>query len=154
MIELKGIETERRKHYFFLNPYEDAAFTRCPKCENNTKIHKFPLVIHIDPQQLLLLNKKCRYCVKCDLIIAKKSELESLIVVIFEQSKPEIIGNDYLVMGVAERRDWLDSKKGKMPQSETIERMLVFKDVLNFEPVHAGWYREGENEGSRRRRKR
>jgi len=23
--------------------------------------------------------------------------------------------------------------------------MLVFKDVLNFELVHAGWYREGEN---------
>jgi len=52
-------------------------------------------------------------------------------------------------MGVAERRDWLEGKKGKMPQGETIERMLVFKDTLNFEPVQAGWYREGENEGSR-----
>jgi len=154
MIELKGIETERRKHYFFLNPYEDAAFTKCPKCENNTKIRKFPLVIHIDPQQLLLLNKKCRYCVKCDLIIAKKSEVESLMAACFEQPMPEIIGNNYLVMGVAERRDWLDSKKGKMPQSETIERMLVFKDVLNFELVRAGWYLDDENEGSRRRRKR
>jgi len=71
-----------------------------------------------------------------------------------EQSRPQIIGNNYLVMGVAERRDWLESKKGKMPQGETIERMLVFKAVLNFEPVHAGWYREGENEGPRRRQKR
>jgi len=153
MIEIDGIKSERRRHYFFLNPYEDAAFTKCPKCENNTKIRKFPLVIHIDPQQLLLLNKKCRYCVKCDLIITKKSELESLMAASFEQSKPEIIGNNYLVMGVAERRDWLDGKKGKMPQGETIERLLVFKDVLNFEPVHAGWYREGENEGSRRHQK-
>ena len=42
----------------------------------------------------------------------------------------------------------------KMPQGETIERMLVFKAVLNFEPVHAGWYREGESEGPRRRQKR
>src|SRR4030043_250135 len=124
MIELKGIETERRKHYFFLNPYEDAAFTRCPKCNANTKIRKFPLVIHIDPQQLLLLNKKCRYCIKCDLIIARKSELESLIVTCFEQPMPEIIGNNYLVMGVAERRDWLEGMKGKMPQDETIERIL------------------------------
>ncbi len=72
----------------------------------------------------------------------------------FEQSKPEIIGNNYLVMGVAKRRDWLESKNGKMPQGETIERMLVFKDVLNFELVPAGWYREGENEGPRRRQKR
>jgi len=154
MIELDGIESERRRHYFFLNPYEDAAFTKCPKCENNTRIRRFPLVIHIEPQQLLLLNKKCRYCVKCDLIIAKKPELESLMAACFEETKPEIIGNNYLVMGVAERRDWLEGKKGKMPQGETIERMLVFKDVLNFEPAHFGWYREDENEGSRRRHKR
>ena len=154
MIELEGIESERRKYYFFLNPYDAAAFTKCPKCENNTKIRKFPLVVHIDPHQVLLLNKKCRYCVKCDLIIAKKSELESLMAACFEQSKPEIIGNNYLVMGVAERRDWLESKKGKMPQSETIERILVFKDVLNFENVRAGWYHDDEIEGSRRRRKR
>ena len=154
MIELEGIESERRKYYFFLNPYDAAAFTKCPKCENNTKIRKFPLVVHIDPHQVLLLNKKCRYCVKCDLIIAKKSELESLMAACFEQSKPEIIGNNYLVMGVAERRDWLESKKGKMSQSETIERILVFKDVLNFELVRAGWYREGENKSPKRRQKR
>jgi len=153
MIEIDGIKSERRRHYFFLNPYGDVAFTKCPKCEGKTKIRKFPLVIHINPQQLLLLNKKCRYCVECDLIIVKKSELESLMVASFEESKPEIIGNDYLVMGVAERRDWLESKKGKMPQDETIERMLVFKDILNFELVHAGWYREGENERLRRRKK-
>ena len=154
MIELEGIEPERRRHYFFLNPFEDAAFTKCPKCEDKTKIRKFPLVIHIDPEQLLLLNKKCRYCVKCDLIIAKKSELESLMVACFEESKPEIIGNNYLVMGVAEKRDWLEIKKGKMPQSETIDRMLILKDFLNFEPVRAGWYREDENGGSRHRQKR
>jgi len=75
MTKLDSIEPERRRHYFFLNPYEDAVFTKCPRCHNETKIRKFPLVIHIDPQQLLLLNKKCRYCDKCDLIIAKKSEL-------------------------------------------------------------------------------
>ena len=144
MIELKGIPTERRRHYFFLNPYKDAAFTKCPKCRKNTKIRKFPLVIHIDSQQLLLLNKKCRYCVKCDLIIAKKSEVESLIIARFGESRPEITGNDYLVMGVVERRDWLQSKKDKMSQSETVERILVFKDVLDFELIQAGWYREDE----------
>ena len=76
------------------------------------------------------------------------------MVACFEQSKPEIIGNNYLVMGVAERRDWLESKKGNISQSETIERVLVFKDVLNFELVRAGWYHEDEIEGSRRRQKR
>ena len=72
----------------------------------------------------------------------------------FEQSKPQVIGNNYLVIGVAERRDWLGGKKGKMSQGEAIERMLVFKDILNFEPVRAGWYREAENASPRRRQKR
>ena len=154
MIQINGIKSERRRHYFFLNPYEDAAFTKCPKCDDKTKIRKFPLVIHVDPQQILLLNKKCRYCVMCDLIITKKTELESLMVACFEESMPEIIGNNYLVMGVAERKDWLEGKKGKMPQVETIERLLVFKDVLNFEPVRAGWYREDENECTKRQQNR
>lgn len=150
MIEIDGIKSERRRHYFFLNPYEDAAFTKCPKCESKTKIRKFPLVIHIDPEQILILNKKCRYCVNCDLIIVKKSKLESLMAASFEESKPEIVGNNYFVMGVAERTDWLEGKKGKLPQGETIERMFVFKNALNFEPVHYGWYHEGESKDSRR----
>ena len=151
MIKINGINSEKRRDYFFLNPYEDAAFTKCPKCDDKTKIRKFPLVIHIDPQQLLLLNKKCRYCVKCDLIIAKKTELESLMTACFEESKPEIIGNNYFVMGVAERKDWIEGKKGKMPQGETIERISVFRDVLDFEPIRAGWYLEDENKSTKQR---
>ena len=76
------------------------------------------------------------------------------MVACFEESKPEIMGNNYLVMGVAERRDWLEGKKGKMPQGETVERMFVFRDVLDIELVPAGWYREGENESPKQRQKR
>ena len=28
---------KRARHYLFLNPYGDMAFTRCPKCEEKTK---------------------------------------------------------------------------------------------------------------------
>lgn len=143
--KLDSIEPERRRHYFFLNPYEDAAFTKCPKCESKTKVRKFPLVIHIEPRQLLLLNKQCRYCPGCDLIIAKKADVESLMSASFEESRPEIIGNDYLVIGVVDRKDWREGKKGKLLDSETIEQAYVFKDVLNFEPAHFGWYREGDS---------
>ena len=101
--------TQKRRHRFFLNPYQDAAFTRCPKCLSKTRIRRFPLVIHIDPRQLFLLNKQCRYCTRCDLIIARKSEVESLMAAAFEQLNPQVIGNDYLVMGAAERSDWRES---------------------------------------------
>ena len=60
-----------KRHYFFLNPYQDIAFTKCPKCLAKTKVRKFPLVIHIEPHQLFLLNKSCRYCIACDVRVRR-----------------------------------------------------------------------------------
>ena len=44
------------RYYFFLNPYSDARFTSCPKCGNKTRVRKVPLVVHIDPGQIMVLN--------------------------------------------------------------------------------------------------
>lgn len=135
----------KTRYYFFLNPYKDCAFTKCPKCDSKTRIRKFPLVIHIDPHQIILLNKKCRYCVKCDLIIAKQSEVESLMIVCLEEINPEVIGNNYITMGVVDRRDWKDGNKGKLDSAETLDRMYFFKDMLKFELVPGGWYPEAKD---------
>ena len=137
---MAAVAKQQRRHFFFLNPYEDAAFTKCPKCQAKTKLRKFPLVIHIEPRQLLLLNMTCRYCPSCDLIIAKKSKLESLMVASFEHARPEIIGNDYLVIGVVNRENWRESQQGQLYDHEIIERVLAFKDVWDFELAHAGWH--------------
>ncbi|MDF5718506.1 MAG: hypothetical protein PUP93_32740 [Rhizonema sp. NSF051] len=130
----------KKRHRFFLNPYDDCAFTKCPKCDMKTKVRKFPLVIHIEPQQLLLLNKQCKYCTNCDLIIAKKQELEPLMAVSFSQSNPTIIGNNYFVMGTVDRKDWKEGNQNSLPPSEMLERIYIFKDVWNFEVIPAGWY--------------
>ena len=131
----------KTRHYFFLNPYNDFAFTKCPKCDNKTKIRKFPLVIHIDPHQIILLNKKCRCCVNCDLIIAKQSEVESLMTVCLEKINPDVIGNNYLTMGVVDRKDWKEGNSGKLDSVETLDRAYFFKDVLTFEVIPSRWYR-------------
>ncbi|MGK7874888.1 MAG: hypothetical protein AB4426_16780 [Xenococcaceae cyanobacterium] len=130
----------QKRHYFFPNPYQDCAFTKCPKCEVKTKVRKIPLVIHIEPKQLFLLNKQCKYCPNCDLIIAKKSEIESLMAVGLRQVNPQVIGNNYLVLGTLERKDWKEGDKGILSPEEIIERMYVFKDVWNFEVIPAGWH--------------
>ncbi|MDJ0689977.1 MAG: hypothetical protein QNJ41_15855 [Xenococcaceae cyanobacterium MO_188.B32] len=130
----------KKKHKFFLNPYIDCAFTKCPKCDTKTKIRKFPLVIHIEPQQLFFLNKKCKYCTNCDLIIVKKQEIESFIAAGLNQPNPEIIENNYLIMGTIERKDWQAANKGLLSPPEIISRMYVFKDLWNFEVIPAGWY--------------
>ena len=139
MVKTAGKKYTKRRHYFFLNPYKDTAFTKCPKCQSKTKLRKFPLVVHIEVGQLLFLNKLCRYCPTCDLIIVKKSDVESLMAACFEERNPKIVGNDYLVIGVADRKDWREGKKGTMPQSDAIDCVQIFKDVLHFEPVRPTW---------------
>ena len=134
----------KERHRFFLNPYPDCAFTKCPKCDVKTKIRKFPLVIHIEPQQLFILNKQCRYCEKCDLIIAKKQEIESLMATSFIQANPKIIGNDYLVMGTVDRKDWKLGNQNSLSPSEMLECIYVFQDVWDFEVIPAGWYPKEE----------
>jgi hypothetical protein len=132
----------KKKHKFFLNPYSDCAFTKCPKCETKTKIRKFSLVINIEPQQLFLLNKQCKYCTKCDLIIVKKQEIESLMTASMIKENPQIIGNHYLVIGTFERQDWKQGNQGLLSSKEIIERMYVFEHQWDFEVIPAGWYPE------------
>lgn len=126
------IELRAARHYFFLNPYDEMAWTRCPNCEGKTKIKKYCLVIHIEPRFLLSLNKSCRYCPGCDLIILKQTDLERLLTTICEQNAPDIIGNEYFVFGTMDRRDWKNGQTGKMSQQEAIKSSHPFKDVWKF----------------------
>jgi hypothetical protein len=66
------------RYRFFLNPYADVRFTTCPQCGGKTRVRKLPLVIHVDPVQPVALNKTCRYCPSCDLLIAHRDELEAM----------------------------------------------------------------------------
>jgi hypothetical protein len=127
---------QKKRHKFFLNPYSDCAFTKCPKCESKTKVRKYPLVIGVEPQQLFLLNKKCKYCPSCDLIIAKKQEIESFLAL----ALPQLSNNDYLVLGTLDRQDWVQGNKGSFSPSEMMERIYIFKTVWDFEVRPAGWY--------------
>ncbi len=126
----------RRGHRFFLNPYAEYAFTRCPRCDRApTKVRKVFLVIHVEPQLLLVLNKSCRLCLHCDLLIAKQQELEALMAYAVEQIKPELVGNDYLVVGTLDKEDGRQVKAGGQHPGWVAERTRIFREVLAFEPA-------------------
>ncbi|MBW4471987.1 MAG: hypothetical protein KME45_16505 [Stenomitos rutilans HA7619-LM2] len=130
------------RHNFFLNPYTDARFTRCPKCDAKTKQRKLPLFIFVAPAIPIALNKTCRYCPACDLLIAHKNQLDDLLTAMFTQSRqPAMIGNDYFVIGTVDRADW---KEGKHVQHMDELRAIVhdFKKVLDFELQRYGWMKE------------
>jgi len=128
-----------RCHRFFLNPYQDAAFTKCPKCEGRTRVRKFPLVVHIEPSQLFVLNKQCCYCEGCDLIIARRSEVESLMAAAFERRDPTIVGNGYLVVGTLPRRLWRARDDAGVRPVDMLDQTEIFRDVWKFELVGGGW---------------
>jgi len=131
-----------RRHHFFLNPYQEARFTRCPKCDGKTRLRKFPLVIHVDPRNPVALHKNCRYCPGCDLIIAHQDEVEAQLTLLFTERNPELVGNEYLVMGTLDRAVWRRSLERPMTIPELLGRLHVFKEVYRFEPARYGWVPE------------
>ncbi|HZA24190.1 MAG TPA: hypothetical protein VFA32_16565 [Dehalococcoidia bacterium] len=130
-----SITTREERHSFFLNPYLNVAFTRCPGCRSKTKVRKFFLLVHVEPRHLLCLNKTCRYCTGCDLIIARKAELEQFLYAVWLQRAPEIVGNDYLVFGTLDRRDWQRGQREELGVREAISLASPFKEMLHFEPA-------------------
>ena len=60
-----------------------------------------------------------------------------MMVMSIENQRPDVIGNDYVTVGVLSKENWLKANKGKFDSTELLERVEVFKDVLNFELLPA-----------------
>lgn len=138
MAELPRLGKQPPRYTLFLNPYTDARFSKCPKCQGKTSQKKLPLVIHIDDGGMMVLNKTCRYCSACYLLIAHKDEIEAQMAIHFQQAAPEVVGNDYLVVGTVDRADWRRGTEGDMTPKDIIEVLHDFKDVVQFKAV-GGW---------------
>ncbi len=128
------------QYTFILNPYAEYRFTRCPICNQKSKLRKLPLFIHVDPKQPVVLNKTCRYCPDCDLLIAHQDEIESALGQLFDRYDPSAIGNDYLVLGTVERQAWRESMQQPKGIPEMLEHLHDFKEVRSIEVQPAGWY--------------
>lgn len=124
------------RYRFFLNPYTDVRFTSCPQCGNRTRQRKLPLVIHVDPLNPVAINKTCRYCPTCDLLIAHKNEIEQQLAWLFASRDPTLIGNDYLVIGTQDRADWRRGMKTPLTIQEMLHSLHDFEEVLRFEPAY------------------
>jgi hypothetical protein len=138
--DISRLGKQPARYRFFLNPYRDARFSTCPQCSNKTGQRKLPLFIHIEPEQPLLLNKTCRYCLYCDLLIAHKNELDEIITRVFTVLNPEIVGHKYLVIGTLDRADWKRIDQQKLPIQDSIEALHDFKEAVMFKPM-GGWRR-------------
>jgi hypothetical protein len=126
------------RYTFFLNPYDDVRFTSCPMCERKMRQRKLPLLINVDPLNPVAINMTCRFCPECDLLIAHKDVVESLLAAIFTQRNPDIIGNDYLVLGTYDRAAWKKGMETPTTAGTMTENLHDFKEVVTFK-VTRGW---------------
>lgn len=125
-----------RQYKFFLNPYTNARFTSCPKCDGKMKLRKLPLAIHVCEWGMVMMNKTCRFCPACELLIAHRDEIEAqLSNFFFAEINPRVITNEFLVVGTIERSDWRRGKS-KPPTTEEMRAALHdFEEVVKFEPA-------------------
>jgi hypothetical protein len=127
------ISKKPRRHRFILSPYAEERFDSCPGCHGPTEERKFPLVIHVEPRNPVCINKTCRYCPRCDLIIAQKDEVEQQLSFV-SAHYPGPIGPEYLVMGTLDHDDWDRSRRTALSLPELVEKVDIFQEVMGVEP--------------------
>jgi hypothetical protein len=126
------------RYSFLLNPYTDVRLSTCPRCKKLTHMRKFPLFIHIDNVGPVVLGKTCRYCSKCELIMAHKDELDAEIRHLLTGRAPEAVDNEYMVLGTMDRKVWQRSLSGGAPLDESLKHVAEFKKHLTLH-VEGGW---------------
>ena len=120
---------------FFFNPYVDMRFTAaCPGCSGKTKQRKLPLAISIENWGMVVLNKTCRYCPNCELLIGHQDQIEEQMSRVSDDAA-SIGSNDYFVVGTLERKDWRRGMTQPLSNEEMLAALHDFKDHLQFEPA-------------------
>lgn len=129
------------RYGFILNPHAGTRLSKCPLCERHTHPRKFAFLIHIDGWGPMALGKTCKYCSRCELIMMHQDELEAELTFSFSTLAPEVIGNEYLVVGTIEKRVWEKGIKGEAPEvGNVLKHVADFKKVYDLEYDPGGWY--------------
>ncbi len=129
------------RYSLMLNPHAKVRLSKCPKCQKVTHLRKFALLIHIDDWGPMALGKTCRYCSRCEMVIVHRAELEAELAHGLSERAPQIIGNDYLVLGTVGRKTWQNSLDGKgKPLAEMLEHTADFKHHYELNYTPGGWY--------------
>jgi hypothetical protein len=127
------------RYSFLLNPYVDERLSKCPKCKKLTHMRKFPLFIAIGKVGPLVLGKTCRYCSRCELIMAHKDELDAEVQHALALRMPEAVGSDYMVLGTMDRKVWQRSLQGGQLLGEAMKHVAEFKKHLTLHVEAGGW---------------
>jgi len=128
------------KYSFILNSYNDYRASKCPNCQKNTHPRKFVLLILVKNTYSVALGFTCKYCSKCELIIAHKNDLEDQLCLTFDEIDPNNIGNDYFVAGTVDKKKWKANIGNATEFEDMLKYVSTFKSSLKLERSPVGWY--------------
>ena len=120
------------RYSFLLNRHPDVRLSKCPECHRPTHLRKFALLVQIDGWGLMVLGKTCRYCTRCEVIIAHQDELEAELANQFWSVAPEVIGNNYIALGTVDKRFW---QRGLQGSGSLLEEAL--HHTADFKQQHS-----------------
>lgn len=128
------------KYHFSLNPYPELRFSKCPNCETKTGQRKLPLIVYVKPIGFIALNYTHRYCSHCEMLIGHKHEIEHYLTQMFLPMNPEIIGNEYLILGTMEKKAWRETRSQPKAIGEMQEYIHDFKSYEELRMTMGGWF--------------
>ncbi len=132
------------KYNFSLNPYPEFRCSTCPDCGSKTGQRKLPLLIHVDPKVFIALNYTTRYCRFCDMLIGHKHEIEHYLTETLSKSNGSLIGNNYLVFGTVEKKEWRENMSNQKPSNEMRHHIHDFKSYQTIRMTMGGWFIKGQ----------
>jgi Zn-finger nucleic acid-binding protein len=129
------------RYSLLLNSHAEVRLSKCPKCQKVTHLRKFALFVHIDEWVPMALGKTCRYCSRCEMVMVQRAELEAELARGVSQRAPQVIGNDYLVLGTMEKKMWREGLDGEAkPLAEMLKHVADFKHQYELDYKPGGWY--------------
>lgn len=128
------------KYHFFLNPYPDMRFSKCPHCEGKTGQRKLPLLVLVDPKHIIAIHCTNRYCEHCDMLIGHKFEIERCLTNLFLELEPAVVGNNYVIIGTIEKKVLNTALKEGKTADEILHRAHIFKSYQVISMTMAGWF--------------
>jgi hypothetical protein len=130
------------RYTFIKNPYSDYKASKCPICQKQTFKRKFALMIFIKDTYPLAQGLTCKYCSKCELIIADQEVLETELCISFEKIDPSKIGHDYFVAGTIDKKTWKKNIGKETDFENMLEYVSDFKSIQELHCEPGGWYKD------------
>ncbi|HET6250289.1 MAG TPA: hypothetical protein VFE47_21545 [Tepidisphaeraceae bacterium] len=135
------------RYTFLLNPHPESRLTKCPKCGKLTYPRKFPLFTSVVGWGPLTIGKTCKYCPRCEQIMCNQNDFDEVLTEMFRKLRPEVIGNEYMVLGTVTPKMWKSALAGKtIALEEMLENVADFKRILTLDIDPGGWRRPGDDE--------